>query len=137
MNIQTLSIILLVIEIIAFVYIVRVVTIQYPLLKATNDQDVRPLRYVLFFLALALLLGIGISIGVDIATIINGSIRSTTTINPLGLVYSLANSLSDVLSSVLLWLVYKVTGLATIKIEAEKLSLQKSNDKLENDRRKV
>lgn len=128
MDIQQAALILLVLRIVSDGFILRVMFIQFSLLRADNDPHVKRLRYVLFFFSIAVFLGNMIPIIVDIATYFADIQRSAKILNPIGTVYSFSNAITSVVSAVFFWLIYKVTGEATVKLEAERDKLQTAND---------
>lgn len=130
MDIQHAALLLLLLRIISDGFMLRVLAIQYPLLRAGNDPQVKTLRYVLLFFAIGVFLGNMIPIIVDIATIFADVERSSRTLNTVGLFYSFSNAITSVVSAVFFWLIYKVTGEETIKLEAERDALQGDNDAL-------
>lgn len=115
MNIIALAIILLILRAIAAVFMIWVLSIQYPLLKAVNDPEIKPLRYVLFIFAAIIAVGNVVPIAIDIYGLFIES-QVKTTFDPLLTVYFLNNAIVAAISAVCFWLVYQVSGLNTDEV---------------------
>jgi hypothetical protein len=112
MSIMTLAIILLTLRFMAVAFMIRVLSIQFPLLQAANDPHIRPLRYVLFVFAVVITLGNAIPIMVDLYGFLNPE-ASSSTLGSVLTFYFLNNAFVAALSAACFWLIYKVTGLNT------------------------
>lgn len=112
MNIMALAIILLILRTISVGFMLRVLTISYPLLKAHNDPQIKPLRYVLFIFAVIITIGNVIPILIDLYGLSGEDIRNDD-LDTVLTVYFINNAFISAISAFCFWLVYKVSGLNT------------------------
>lgn len=110
MSVITLALILLTLRFIAVAFMLRVLSIQFPLLTAQNHPEVKPLRYLLFIFAVIITVGNVVPITVDLHALLSPD-TSNGNISTLTLAYLLNNAFVAGLSAACFWLIYKVTGL--------------------------
>jgi hypothetical protein len=61
-----------------------------------------------------------ICFGIDLLTVLSTIHRSTNHVNPVGLIYTLANDIPLVLLSVAIWVLYKIAAQVLIDVEQDK-----------------
>lgn len=110
MSIMTLALILLALRFIAVAFMLRVLSIQFPLLSAENNPEVKPLRYLLFIFAVIITVGNVVPIIVDLYAFLSPDARGGE-VSSLIIAYFLNNAFVAALSAACFWLIYKVTGL--------------------------
>ena len=108
-------------------------TITFPNLKAGNDPHVKPVRWVLFLISIALLIGNMIPIIIDIGSIFAGLERSTSTLSAAGAVYSFNNAISHVIYSLGFLFLFIKSGQANVELKAENKTLKEDNDELHRE----
>jgi hypothetical protein len=106
-DIKLIALSLLICRIVSVGFILAVLRKQWILLKARNHAEVATLRRVLFYLAVVIFLGQFVPILIDSATLIDQAKRSTP--SALGVAYAYSNAFTAMISSLLLWLVYRVS----------------------------
>jgi hypothetical protein len=104
--------------------------ITYPNLKAENDPQVKPVRWVLFFISVALLVGNIIPVIVDVGSIAGSFERSTKVLSTAGAIYTLNNAISHLVYSVGFLFLFIVSGQVNVKLKRENKILQDDNDEL-------
>lgn len=123
--------ILLTLRIVSVAIILYIIfAITYPNLRAKNDQHVKPVRWVLFFISIALLAGNLVPIIVDIGSTVGSFERSTKVLSTAGAVYTLNNAISHLVYSIGFLFLFIVSGQVNIKLKAANKELQKDNDEL-------
>lgn len=130
MQIQTAALILSALHIGAALFLIRVLTLQIPLLNAPDRQGVRYLRFVLFSLALALLISNIIPIIIDIATVFGADIRSAKVLSPTSMFYTFNNGIGALVAAAAFWYVYRTAGATNIRLQNDNDSLTTENDRL-------
>ena len=103
-------------------YIIFKITL--PNLTAKNDKHVKPVRWVLFFISIALLAGNLIPVIVDIGSIIGAFARSTNVLSTAGAVYSLNNAMSHLVYSIGFLFLFIISGQVNTKLNNENKELQ-------------
>lgn len=109
MDIKIYAAILLILRIASLYFIGAVLKRQLELFKLFIDKEIRTYRRILFVLAVAIFIGNLIPGLIDILTITSTLTRSSQTINGVGLVYSSAWAATSLLSSVLIWWLYRMS----------------------------
>lgn len=109
-------------------YIILKITL--PNLKAENDPHVKPVRWVLFFISIALLAGNTTPVIVDVGSIIGVIERSTKVLSTAGAIYMLNNAISHLVYSIGFLFLFVKSGQANTKLKARNKVLQDDNDEL-------
>lgn len=109
MDIQLYAAILLIIRIITMVLMGFVLKRQLELFKLPIDKEITLYRKILFALALLIFLGNIIPAAIDLLTLTGDIIRSTRTVNGASLTYTLAWACTSLLSSVLIFWLYRMS----------------------------
>lgn len=104
MSVKLLAIVLLLGDLLSVGFMTLVLIKQVRFLKGANGNKI--VRNLLFFLALNIFIGSIITAVIDVFVIFFNTLRSQP--SWYGVVYALARSITIVLSSVLLWAIYKV-----------------------------
>lgn len=113
-DLQTYVIVLLAIAAVDMFYIFKVLREQRRLFKFTiQDRDVRHFRYVLFAIALVIIIMGLIPIAINLYTLFIDNAGRPHRVAPLSLVYSLGVHLQSTLLSYLLWQIYKLAKNST------------------------
>lgn len=108
-SIVTLAAFLLALRIISVIIISRVIRRQWQLLRLHIHPALRRFRLVLIFLSLAILLGNMIPIVIDAATLFVPTGRPAQ-IRPLSVGYAMSNAITSVISSYLIWTLYRLAA---------------------------
>lgn len=109
MNIQLLALILLIGRLISEFFIVMVLRKQWQLRKTRTHPRLLTIRKVLTLLAALVFLGNIFPLLLDAYTLFYPGIRTSPMVNPIGVLYSLDNSLTAMLASILIWTLYKLS----------------------------
>lgn len=109
MDIQTYAAILLVIRVISMGLMAAVLFRQLELFRLPVPKDIKWYRIVLFILALGVFLGNIVPAGIDILTIFGEVVRSAKVVNGIGLIYSLDAAGTSLLSSILIFWLYRMS----------------------------
>lgn len=112
MNIMILAMVLLALRFITVMFMIRVLSIQFPLLSAENDPQIKPLRYLLFIFATIITIGNIVPVTLDIFIFMNQEIISEA-LGEILPAYFMNNAVVFALSAACFWLIYKFTGLNT------------------------
>lgn len=107
MDIKTLTLIFLGLRLVSMVFIVDVIKKQVRLLRRPVDPKLKNMRMVLLGVSLVIFLGNLIPIGIDIATQFVETGRPTP-VRPISVAYGLSSNIPALLSSILIWLLYKM-----------------------------
>lgn len=130
MDIQLLAFILLVGRLVSEFFIVQVLRRQWKIRNTRVHPRLMKIRGVLSLLAVLVFLGNIYPLLLDAYTLFNPDIRTSGFINLVGTFYSLDNSLTFMLASILIWTLYK---LSDVVIEVAELygsqSIKSSVDK--------
>lgn len=127
MNIQLLALLLLIGRLISEGFIIAVIRKQWKIRKSPIHPRLRALRRVLTLLAVLVFLGNLYPLFLDLYTLFDAGVRTSPNINLVGVFYSLDNSLTFMLASILIWTLYK---LSDVVIEVAELVTGKA---LNND----
>lgn len=106
MNLQTYTLGLMITSLISIFLMATVIKKQYSLSKLKIDHDLKHFRCILVGFSFIILLGILISIGVDIYILIN-QLDTLYDNKQLGFVYAVSNGITDLASAYLIWLLYR------------------------------
>lgn len=118
MDIQILAFILLMGRLISEGFIIAVIRKQWKIRKAPIHPKLRGLRRVLTLLAILVFVGNLYPLFLDAYTLFAPGIRTSQTVNLVGTFYSLDNSITFMLASILIWTLYK---LSDVVIEVNKV----------------
>lgn len=118
-DIQIIAASLLTLRIISVAFVAQVIKRQTSLMRLKDAHQIGTLRKVLFSLALVIFFGQWVPITIDVATLLADVPRSAP--STLGVAYAFSNAFTAVLSSILLWLVYRVS-------EQQSVGLAKKQD---------
>lgn len=109
MDIQLYASILLGIRVVSMFLIGKVILRQIELFKLFIDKEIRTYRRILFVLAVAIFIGNLIPGIIDVLTITGELTRSARTINGVSLWYTGAWAITSLLSSVLIFWLYRMS----------------------------
>lgn len=109
MDIKIYAAILLTTRIVSLVLMGLVLKRQLQLFKLPIDKEIRNYRIILFLLAIAIFAGNIVPATIDLMTLLGQITRSTTTINGVGLIYSMAWTLTSLLSGILIFWLYRMS----------------------------
>lgn len=112
MNIQLLAALLLIGRVVAVCFNVLVINRQWKLRKLPTHPRLLQIRRVLSLLAILIFLGNLYPLFLDLYTLAHPDIRSTQTVNLVGVFYSLDNNLTFLFASILIWALYKIADVA-------------------------
>lgn len=109
MDIKVYAAILLIIRLASMFLMGAVLRRQLQLFKMPIDKEIRTYRLILFILALAIFAGNIIPAIIDLFTITDNLTRSAKAINGVSLLYTLAWATSSLLSSILIFWLYRMS----------------------------
>lgn len=109
MDIQLLAFILLVGRIVSEYFIIQVLRRQWKIRNTTIHPRLKKIRGVLSLLAILVFIGNIYPLLLDAYTLFYPGVRTSPTINLVGTFYSLDNSLTFMLASILIWTLYKLS----------------------------
>lgn len=112
MNIQLLAFLLLIGRLISDVFIILVLKKQWRIRKLHTHPRLAQIRRVLTLLAVLVFIGNIYPLMLDAWTLFYPGIRTTPTVNPVGVFYSLDNNLTFMFASILIWGLYKISDVA-------------------------
>ena len=107
-EIEIIATILLVFRIISALFISTVIYWQFQLFKKYVPEEIKTFRVILFFLSIVILLGNVIPIIVDYATLVTEVPRASS-LSWLSITYAVSNALTSLVSSLTIWLLYKIS----------------------------
>ncbi len=120
MDLRLLSGLLLFGQIVSLVLIFLVLRTQRRVSKTAQNPELNGLRRVLFGLSLVIFVGNIIPIIINVLTLAEVIVRSTKTINLVGITYSVSNTLVAVASSVLVFMIYRLAARTLLIVEQDK-----------------
>ena len=120
MDIKTLASILITLHLISGVFIVLVLKTQWGLFKTQIAKPLRTYRKVLFALSLVIFIGNLNPILIDAQTLLSNTTQRPTHLKPISISYATSNALTALISSVLIYILYRMAGDATKKAKAGK-----------------
>jgi hypothetical protein len=112
MNIQLLALLLLIGRLLSDFFIILVLKRQWAIRKIPTHPRLVNIRRVLSLLAVLVFLGNLYPLFLDAWTLFYPGVRSTPTVNPVGVFYSLDNNLTFLFASMLIWMLYKLADVA-------------------------
>lgn len=118
MDIQLLAFLLLVGRGVSDAFIVMVIRRQWKIRKTKTHPRIMQVRRVLSLLAILIFVGNIYPLLLDAFTLFNPGIRTSQTVNLVGTFYTLGNSFTFMIASILIWLLYK---LADVVIEVAEM----------------
>lgn len=123
MDIQLLAFLLLLGRLISEGFIIAVLRKQWRIRNSPIHPRLKNLRKVLTLLAILVFIGNLFPLWLDAYTLFYPGIRTTNTVNLVGVIYSLDNNLTFMFASILIWTLYK---LSDVVIEVAELITNKS-----------
>lgn len=109
MDIQLLAFILLTGRLVSEGFIIAVLRRQWKLRNTRTHPRLMQLRRVLTLLAILVFIGNIAPIIIDAATLMYAQIRGIRSVGVIGIIYSLDNSITFMLASILIWTLYKIS----------------------------
>ncbi|WP_438980191.1 hypothetical protein [Polynucleobacter sp.] len=109
MNIQLLAFLLLVGRLISDLFIIMVLRKQWKLRRTRTHPRLVAIRRVLTLLAVLVFIGNLYPLLLDAYTLIDASVRTSRSVNLVGVIYSLDNNLTFMFASILIWTLYKLS----------------------------
>lgn len=109
MDIQILAFILLVGRLVSEYFIIQVLRRQWKIRNTPVHPRLRKIRGVLSLLAILVFIGNIYPLLLDAYTLFHPGVRSIGTINLVGTFYSLDNSITFMIASILIWTLYKLS----------------------------
>lgn len=109
MDIKIYAAILLFARIVSMILMGYVLRRQLQLFKLPIDKEIRTYRVILFVLALAIFVGNIVPAVIDMLTVTEVVVRSAKTINGVSLWYTLAWTVSSLLSAILIAWLYSMS----------------------------
>lgn len=131
MDIQLLATLLLIGRLISEGFIIAVLRKQWRIRKSPIHPRLRNLRKVLTLLAVLVFLGNLYPLMLDFYTLIDSGVRTSQTVNLVGVFYSLDNNLTFMFASILIWTLYK---LSDVVIEVAELITGRSIEVPKNEK---
>jgi hypothetical protein len=110
MDIKIIALTLLTARIVSVVFLLSVLRKQWAVLRTKDHPELGTLRRVLFYLSMVIFLGQFVPILIDAATLVAQVKRSDP--NPLGVAYAYSNAFTAMISSLLLWFVYRLAAVS-------------------------
>lgn len=108
MDIQVLASLLLAGRLVSETFIVFVLIRQWKLRKTKTHPRLMQMRRVLTLLAVLVFVGNLYPLLLDAVTLADATIRTTRTVNLVGVIYSLDNNITFMFASILIWTLYKL-----------------------------
>lgn len=128
MDIQVLASLLLIGRLVSETFIIFVLRRQWQIRKSKTHPRLMQMRRVLTLLAILVFIGNLYPLFLDLYTLFYPGIRTSSTVNLVGTIYSLDNNLTFMFASILIWTLYK---LADVVIEvAELIGPEKVKDSI-------
>lgn len=112
MDIQLLAFLLLIGRIISDIFIILVLRRQWRIRKIPTHPRLSNIRRVLTLLAVLVFIGNLYPLILDIFTLVYPGIRTTQTVNLVGVAYSLDANLTFMFASILIYMLYKLADVA-------------------------
>lgn len=109
MDIQTLALLLLLGRLVSDGFIIAVLRKQWKLRKTRTHPRLMQIRKVLTLLAVLVFVGNIYPLLLDAYTLAAPAIRSSRSVNLVGVFYSLDNNLTFMFASILIWTLYKLS----------------------------
>lgn len=112
MNIQLLAFLLLIGRLVSDIFIILVLRRQWRIRKIPTHPRLSNLRRVLTLLATLVFIGNIYPLVLDALTLAYPGIRTSPTVNLVGVFYTLGNSFTFMFASILIWCLYKLADVA-------------------------
>lgn len=109
MNIQVLASLLLIGRLVSDVFIVMVIRKQWKIRKTRTHPRLMAIRRVLTLLAILVFVGNIYPLLLDAYTLYNSSVRTSQSVNLVGVAYSLDNNLTFMFATILIWTLYRLS----------------------------
>ena len=129
MDIHTYAAILLATRVVSMFLMGAVIRRQLQLFKLYIDKEIRHYRIILFVLAIAIFAGNVIPAGIDLLTITGDLVRSSKVVNGVSLVYTGAWATTSLLSSILIFWLYRMSHTVDTSHEESEHTLMNNEDK--------
>ena len=129
MDIHTYAAILLATRVVSMFLMGAVIRRQLQLFKLYIDKEIRHYRIILFVLAIAIFAGNVIPAGIDLLTITGYLVRSSKVVNGVSLVYTGAWATTSLLSSILIFWLYRMSHTVDTSHEESEHTLMNNEDK--------
>jgi len=124
MDIKTISALLFILHIVASTFMFLVIRRQLSLFKRYIDPELRRFRMVLFLLTMSIFIGNFIPLSIDLFNAIGEAPESA----PLGrIIYITANAIVSVISSGLIWSMYRLAAKTAVIVESDKKAALKKH----------
>lgn len=130
--------ILLLVRIVSMTFITLVLKRQWALLKLPiknaeqyNVKALKHFRIVLFTIVLVIFIGNLVPAIIDIATILQANTGRPDTVNPVSLIYTLTASVTSLISSYLIWRLYR---LAADEKDITDLTVKRLKDQIKSNK---
>lgn len=144
MDIRIAAILLATFAFIGLIFLGYVLRKQIPLLAAPGTSINKRIRYILFSMTVVLFLCTLVILFIDVVTVMNVVRRSTSILNPIGVVYGFTIATGFMVSSAGWWMVYwsisrdnDIADKLASKNESDRVVLQGKNDTLQADNDKL
>lgn len=121
MDIKLLASILITGHIISAIFTSIVINRQRNLFRIKVDPDIQKVRRVLFGMSITVFIGNLIPILVDAGTLVGSITRSSHHVNAVGILYSVSNVVTAVVSAILIWTLYRLAARTLIDVENERI----------------
>lgn len=109
MNIKILAAVLLLEHVISGIFIGLVILKQRMLLRAPITNSLKKFRMRLLYLSIVIFIGNLIPILIDTLTIF-ADLRGRPAPHPIGIAYAVSNATTAIVSSILIWGVYRIAA---------------------------
>lgn len=111
MDIQLLAFLLLIGRLVSEGFIIAVIRKQWKIRKTKTHPRLMAIRRVLTLLAVLVFVGNLYPLFLDAYTLIAPGIRTSSSVNLVGVIYSLDNNLTFMFASILIWTLYKLSDI--------------------------
>lgn len=109
MDIQLLAFLLLIGRLVSDFFIIMVLRRQWKIRKTRTHPRLMQVRRVLTLLAVLVFIGNIYPLLLDAYTLIDAGVRTSRSVNIVGVIYSLDNNLTFMFASILIWTLYKLS----------------------------
>ena len=130
MSVKILAGLLLIGELASVAFIGLVLARQLRISRLRVQDELQAFRRILVFLSATILISNFIPVVVDILTVFAAVPRSASTVNIIGIVYGVSNTVSTLVSSVLIWLMYRMAAKLVIIEDKAKLDAREEHAKM-------
>lgn len=117
MDIRQFALLLLIFRFVAVFFTVSVLLTQLKLRKLRSTKAVKRVKTWLLALTIIILVSQIAPITIDFLTVVSDLKRSTSSVNPVGIVYAFSNSFTAMILSVMIWATYKTAGRTNVRLK--------------------